>query len=89
MTGWQRRIPQGPEHRERAARGGWLGEEWLWRRGEQSATSGVTQRSSEVKKKLFSGLGMRPRPALGAGRRVSGRGGPGKSVSAPFTDSLV
>ena len=81
-------FPRGVEHQERAAQCGWSGEEWLWRRGGQSATSGVTQRSSEVKKKMFSGLGVRSRPALGAGLRVSRRGGPGKSVSAPFTNSF-
>lgn len=36
-------------------------------RGRRSATSGVTQRSSEVKKKMFSGLDVCLQSALGAG----------------------
>lgn len=40
-------------------------------RGRQSATSGVTQRSSEVKKKMFSGLDTCLQSALGAGLKNS------------------
>lgn len=42
-------------------------------RGRWSATSGMTQRSSEVKKKMFNGLDMCLQSALGAGLKKNQR----------------
>ena len=59
-------------------------------RGRWSSTSGMTQRSSEVKKKMFSGLDMCLQSALWAGlkKKISGRRGQGKCVRVPLTRSF-
>lgn len=59
-------------------------------RGRWSATSGMTQRSSEVKKKMFNGLDMCLQSALGAGlkKKINGRRGQGKCVWVPLTRSF-